>query len=461
MFKTLWFFIKIALLITAAVWVAERPGRVVFDWMDYRIETSVGVVVFAVVLLMVFSAYGYRFWRSIVTMPSWFKRYQEAKTKEKGYAALTKGLVAVAAGDTKVALKHSKRASKLIPQVSLTKLLGAQSALMNNEHDKAQKQFYELIKDKEASFFGVRGLLTQTIRQGDHDKALQLVRQADSLQPKTKWILQTLLDLEIQARDWNAAENTLHKCYKLKAFDKKTYQKHQVAIELAKAEVAKAKGLYDVALEHAKDAWKIDPEFVPANELYAYTLYELGDQKKAAKIIEKAWKTNEHPDLVRAWQRIAPEEVKAGDPLKRLSWAEQLLKNRKESIEAKLAVGVSALDAGVFGEARRYLEEVAKIHPGERVFLALSELEQRQFNDSDKASAWMQKAVEVDKEKEWTCGHCNTHSVKWSPICSNCGSFNTIEWGGYAYSSLSPHRLKLVEANGFIEPPFEDILVKS
>ncbi len=459
MFKSLWFFTKIGLLIALAVWVADRPGQVVFDWMEYRIETTVGVVLFVILLLMIFSAYGYRLWRSIVTMPSWFKRYQEAKTKEKGYAALTRGLVAVAAGDTKVALKHSKRASKLIPQVSLTKLLSAQSSLMNNEHDKAQKQFYELIKDKEASFFGVRGLLTQTIRQGDHDKALQLVRQADSLQPKTKWILQTLLDLEIQARDWNAAEETLHKCYKAKAFDKKTYQKHQLAIEIAKAEVSKAKGLYDLALEHAKKAWKIDESFVPATEVYAYTLYELGDQKKAAKIIEGAWKINEHPDLVRAWQRIAPEDAKH-EPLKMLSWAERLLKNRKESIEARLAVGVAALDAEVYGEARRYLEEVAKIHPGERVFLALSELEQRQFGDHDKANLWMQKAVEVNKEKEWTCRHCNTHSVKWSPICSNCGSFNTIAWGGYEYSSLSPHRLKMTEANGFIEPPFEESLTR-
>ena len=42
----------LALLIAGAVWLADRPGAVVVDWLGWRIETTMPVLLIALLIVM-------------------------------------------------------------------------------------------------------------------------------------------------------------------------------------------------------------------------------------------------------------------------------------------------------------------------------------------------------------------------------------------------------------------------
>src|SRR3546814_5053381 len=49
MMRALFLFLKIAVVVAIAVWLAERPGAVTIDWQDWRIDTTVGVLALIVI----------------------------------------------------------------------------------------------------------------------------------------------------------------------------------------------------------------------------------------------------------------------------------------------------------------------------------------------------------------------------------------------------------------------------
>ena len=65
-----------------------------------------------------------------------------------------------------------------MPGTPLTRLLTAQTALLNGNAPKARREFAALLEDDSAAFFGVRGLLSEAVAAGDYPAALELIRRA-------------------------------------------------------------------------------------------------------------------------------------------------------------------------------------------------------------------------------------------------------------------------------------------
>src|SRR4051812_34377382 len=104
MLRVLWFFLKLGLLVAAAVWLANRPGAVTFQWLGYRVETTVGIALLGVLLLAGLAAVLYRLWGWLRGTPRRVARSRAESRRTRGYRALTQGMVAIAAGDPDHAL---------------------------------------------------------------------------------------------------------------------------------------------------------------------------------------------------------------------------------------------------------------------------------------------------------------------------------------------------------------------
>ena len=186
MIQALWFMVVLAALALAGVWLADHPGSVTVLWQGYRLDSSVALLVSVVAVIAVVAALVYRFWIVLLGLPSAFGRRRTARRRRRGFEALTRGMVAVAAGDAEDARRQGKRAEGLLEDPPLTLLLSAQAAQLAGDEQAAERFFTAMLERPETEFLGLRGLLTQGIKRHDWDEALALARRAYRLRPEER-----------------------------------------------------------------------------------------------------------------------------------------------------------------------------------------------------------------------------------------------------------------------------------
>src|SRR5688572_6331297 len=106
MFRAFLFLFKIGLLCAAIIWFAQKPGTVEVRWLGYEIEASIGFAAAVLAAALLVWTLAYRLWRLFIDAPAVLRRYRRAQIRERGYRAVTSGLVAVAAGDSGAAGKY-------------------------------------------------------------------------------------------------------------------------------------------------------------------------------------------------------------------------------------------------------------------------------------------------------------------------------------------------------------------
>jgi len=425
MLRAVWFLGKIALIVTAIGWLGPKIGWLSIDWMGYKAEIHGG---FALLLLLAFLfivIHLDRIWRGFVSMPAALRRYRDIMRQDKGYKALTQGLVAVAAGDARAAEKNARHAENLIPHTPLTKLLTAQTALLNGNAPKARREFLALLDDSDAAFFGLRGLLTQTLKEGDYAEALQLIRKAETLQPKRPWVVRTRFDLETRNRCWAEAEDVLKKAEKLGVFDAAAARRHRQALLTARARQNAKDGYLPLAAKQAAKAFGYDHGFSPAALLAASLYKELGKTRVAVRTVEKAWKQGPHPALAAFWLTLMPAPKKEPSVYETgkdaYLWVKRLADLNPAHRDSQRALGAAALQAKMWKEARERLINACD-------YRMLAVLERDETGNDAKAREWLELAAEYPPDPKWVCADCGHVSAEWMPLCTDCGVFNQQDW---------------------------------
>lgn len=459
MLKTFLFLLKAGLFIGALIWLSEQEGSVKIDWMNYSINAHVGLFLAGLLCLIVLSIFIYRVIRTVFDFPSSYRYYSQNRAKNLGYKSLTLGLTAVAAGDGKAALKHAEKARALLPEdKGLPYLLEAQAARMDGREGDAQVSFAALLENKDTSFLGVRGLLQSSLDAGDTDSALDLARHALKLHPKQPWILRTVYDLEIGARAWSDAGETLKRAVKAGAITKERAVSDRVAMALAIALSAEEEGLHDVAEAQYKDARKMDAFSVPSIVLAAEYYVRQRQPKKARALIEKTWKKLPHAALVDVWAGLMPDGDNA-DALARIRWFEKLVKINPANARVQVAAGMAAFDAALWGEARKFFEAAEAIRPSKELYVALAALEDKTSGHEEAAREWLAKAADVKGARVWICRESGRIYDAWSPIAQPHGGFNTIEWN-YPYVGAQDDEPVLLTVAANVEP-MDDTLIEA
>lgn len=420
----LWLILKIAVVIALALWFADNPGLVTIDWAGWQVDTTVFVaLILAAAVIGVLTL----LWRGLGWLqgvPRGVRRYRAEKRKLRGYEALTQGLVAVAAGDADDAQLHAERAGALLPEMPLTQLLSAQAAQLAGDDVIAAQRYEAMLERGNGAFLGYRGLLTLALKRGDNERALELAEQARLLRPNTPWLLETLVDLKGRTGDWTSAADELTALSRRRGAPADTGLRRAVA-ELALAREAAGRGDTKGGLKHIERATMLAPSFVPAIAAEARAHLTRGRGKRAAKIVEAAWPTVQHPELADLYLAAG-----AGDaPADRLKRAETLARLAPEAAESLLLLGRAHLAAQIFADARRDLEAAARLPlTAQRALRALAELERAEKHDADAAAQWSQLAATAPASPAWICSACDHAETTWDPACPSCGAVGTQEW---------------------------------
>ena len=437
MLRTLAYLVALGLLTLGAVELAGNPGAVTIRWQGYAISTSVGVLLLLVAATAVLWAFVYHLWRWLRTGPGRFMAGRAARRRERGYQVLTKGLVAVAAGDAKAARLYGRKVGQLIDN-PLNLLLLAQAAQLGGDEAAARGFFERMLDHPETEFLGLRGLIVQATKAGDWVAARDYARRAYGLSPGTEWVSSALFDLEVRAGDWRAAQRTLEAAAKSRLIGTGEAPRRRAVVLTERARAANVRGADDDALALAREAHKLAPELVAAGALSAVLLAAQGKGKAAAKLVETAWARGPHPDLARAYG-----EIVAGEPaLERARRFERLHGLNPEHPESHLAMAQAALDAELWGAARRHLEAVAGTRPSQRVFRLLASVEERagapggdkggdddgRRGVSEAVRGWLLRAASAAPDSTWLCDTCGAASAEWNARCAACGGFDILDW---------------------------------
>lgn len=424
MIRSFFLFVLIAAAVLAAVTLAEYQGRVSVDWQGWRIDMSVGILVLLVALVVIVAVAISRFWGVIRRAPGSFLDMRRASRRDRGYKALTQGMVAVAAGDVGEARRSARKADALLDDPPLTMLLSAQAAQLGGEEAAARRYFEAMLDHPDTAFLGVRGLLMQAIKGGDKVEALRLAERAYKLRPETGWVVDQLFELQVESGLWSDANEVIASAIRRKTLPASKARRQRAAVLVEHSRVAEADGDADTAFSRAGEAHNLDPTLVPAT-LSLARLYKARDRaSKAVRLVEEAWARAPNPELAAMYGEIIADT----DPLARVKKFQRLFSFRPDHPESHIALAEISLTARLWGEARKHLKAAAGKSPTARVCRLMAELDESENGDMESSRKWLAQATTAAPDEAWVCGDCGAVAGAWTALCGNCGSFGSLAW---------------------------------
>jgi len=360
-------------------------------------------------------------------------RYVNRRSERKGFEALADGMMALAAGEGRLAIRKADRAEKLLHRPELTRLVMAQGAEMVGDKDLAAKTFKDLVRDDRTRFVGVRGLMKQKLAEGDTGTAMKLAEKALALRPGNAEVQTALLRLQARHEDWAGARATLAAALKSGAMPRDVHTRRDAVLALADARDAMAEGRVEDAARTAAAANRMAPGLVPAAAMAARLATAEGKTKAAAKIVRDAWADAPHPDLAAAFAEIEPNET----PAARLRRFRTLLAKHPTAVETKLLEAELHIAAEDFPAARKALGDMAETAPTARSLTIMAAVERGEGADDRVVRAWLAKAVTAARGPQWICGTCGHVHADWRPLCGACESFDALSWEEVAQSDAA------------------------
>ena len=271
----------VAAVVLAGAWaLAGLPGRISGEIGNFAFEAPTPIAALALALLFILLYGIFRLFGAALRLPRTLHRRQAARRRHAGDAALTRTLLALAAGESGDARREANRARRLLGDTPATLLLAAESGRLAGRLDEAEMAYRALADRDDAAFLGLRGLLRQAIEREDWSSATALARQAERVQPGAAWLRRERARLAVRAGEWADA---------LALADADA---PKAALAAAAAEAASDPG---VALRLARQAWQDDPALAPAALAYASRLRAAGREHRALAAIRHSWEHRAAP----------------------------------------------------------------------------------------------------------------------------------------------------------------------
>lgn len=411
----------IALLAVGLSWLADRPGQLVINWEGRVIETS---VFYAVVLLSALLGAVLFVWsilRHIWESPAAIGSFLSRRREKRGLDSLSSGMIAIGAGDRSGATKYAIQARKSMPNEPLTHLLRAQAAQLSGDKATARRIYEGMLNTPDTEALGLRGLFLEAQQEGELEAARQFAERAVRLNPKLKWPVDSLFELQCKAGDWAGALETVQVSRKNGHIEKASAERRRAVLLTAQAQAAEDNDP-ERALKLATEAHQLAPGLVPAAAIAGRLLASRGNTPKATKVIQKTWQKSPHPDLA-----VAYAYSRLGDsPRDRLERVKKLAALNPYSPESPIAVATAAIDAKDYDEARAALEPMLENRLTQRICTLMARIEGEELGDKGRVREWLARAVNAPRDPAWTAD--GVVSEQWAPVSPVTGALDAFQW---------------------------------
>lgn len=420
MIRIILFLFLVGVVALGGAVIADQTGDVTLSWNAWRIDTSVPVLVLALLIVVCAAMLVWAIIRSFLRAPERLRKLRRERRHAKGRNAVTQGLIAIGTGDHFAARRHADVAKRLTQQDPLAMLLQAQTAQLHGDSEGAQRAFHAMAERKDTRLLGLRGLFVEAQRRDDAYSAVALAEEALKTAPASAWASHAVLGFRCSKGDWDGALTILENNLAAGLIDPAPYKRQRGVLLTARALDLETSDR-DKSRASAMEAVKLAPTLVPAATLAAKFLSENNQTRRAMQVIEAAWIAQPHPDLADAYAH-----VRLGDSaLNRLSRVEKLAAKVPGHIEGALALARAAIDAGDYARAREALVPFIET-PTQRVAILMAELERAEHGEGGNARSWMLRAVRAALDPAWTAdGYV---SERWRPVSPVTGRLDAFQW---------------------------------
>lgn len=424
--RALSFFFIVGSLVWISLTIANHPGFVSLELAGWRIDTSFAVLLISTAIISIIFAFSYRFLLFLRNSPKELNTKWLANRRERGYQALTRGMVAVAAGDSNEAQLQASRACDLLDEPPLTLLISAQAAQMRGDETAAIKYFNAMVERSDTKFLGLRGLYNQAIKRGDNEEALSLARRAYLLEPKSSWVVNDMFNLQISSNQWLEARETSNDMLRHKLIDSNTEKRIKAVINYQLSEESRNNGDLFLAINYLQKSIKLAPSLIPASVNLATDWVNNKKKTKAKKVLEKSWSIEPHPALLEPYWLATG----ANSPMEKVKVTKSLTSKCPDHLESLIALAKVSCDAQLWGETRQFLEMAIKksSSPTRRVFQMMAKLEESENANQELARNWLVRSSQASPDPVWVCNYCGAGARKWSATCQKCGEFDSYYW---------------------------------
>ncbi len=421
MIKLLVRFAILAALAFAFTWMADQPGTMSVTWLGYQIE-EIPVYLMIGLFVLLFFVLWFAWWliRLIFGFPSSVGDVFRARRHRKGIEALSKGMVAVSAGDAQSAQRQALQAKKLVADSPLAHLLEAQAAQLRGDNSRVSQIYQEMLKDPETEVVALRGLYVAARKDGDDAAAQKYAAKAHHLDTSLAWASQALSGYLSNDEDWPAVARLIDSQRRSGIIDRDMSNARKAVVYTAQAMAAEDDP--DAMIDLAMKAHKLDPSLVPAAVVAGRAHAEHGSLRKASRVLEKTWRLSPHPDIADAYIH-----ARSGDSAQdRLQRVKELLRVSDGGVEGAIAQARAAIDARDWTAARKALDVHTADRPSSRLCLMMAEIEDGEFGDHGRSREWLSRAVRAPRDPAWTAdGYV---SETWLPVSPVSGELGAFEW---------------------------------
>ncbi|MEL6808927.1 MAG: heme biosynthesis HemY N-terminal domain-containing protein [Pseudomonadota bacterium] len=431
LFKIIFFVCAVAALALGAGYLLEAEGglTVVVGGREYPfgpLESVIALIALVIVIWIGLKLLGLlvAVWKFLNGDETALTRYFARNKAAKGFDALAEGMMALASGEGRVALAKAEKADRYLNRPELTNLLTAQAAEMAGDRKKAEETYRKLVQSEATRFVGVRGIMKQKLADGDTDTALKLAEKAFALKPKHEDTQDVLLKLQAADEDWAGARKTLSAKLRHGSMPRDLHKRRDAVLALSEAKQVFEEDQTIEAREAAIAANKQSPDLIPAAVMAAQGFIEKGQKKYATRVLKKAWEAQPHPDLAAAFAAIEPDET----PAARLKRFGQLGRLHPDNPETKMLMSELNIAAEDFPAARRALGDLFETDPTIRSATLMAAIERGQGASDAVVQGWLTRALSAPRGPQWVCDNCQHIEGEWTPICNNCGAFDTLTW---------------------------------
>lgn len=417
MIKLLVFLLKIILVVFVAVWVAERAGRITFEWKDSVIETSAALALGVVALLIIISYKTAKTVAAIRNTPRLYRMHTHLRQQRLGQKMLTDAIGAFSEQKKVKGAKFLRKAEKLLGPsqiVDLVKSHVGQSVIEPTTSMVAEA----------SSPYAWKQIIEQHLRDNKQGEALQAATSFADKHPQLPLAKKLLFDVLVRQRSWEKAMQTLEQLRANHSMPRKEWRDTKAALLTERAREALEHNHASQAFEMTLQADRMHPNWVPTVLTSARALAKQDKAKEAAALIERAWPNCAHEQLGDLYLSL-----KTGrSDLQKAQAAEKLAKSNMGNADSKLLVARALTKAGLWGQARSYAKALADSHPRRDYYDLLAHIEDIQTNDKAAVARWKNLAVSAPPDEAWVCTSCKQPHGEWQGICASCNSFNTLQW---------------------------------